>query len=230
MPRIIPVIDVLNGVVVRAVGGRRDEYRPIVSRRTDSTDPAEVARTLLAVTGGDELYVADLDAITGFGPATAVTELMAATPERILLDASGSGPYPLPPSVREVLSLEARLDRVRYETHARLPGAVFSVDLVNGVLADGWQDWGLRSAWSMLELVRAAHGLGYRAFVVLDVGSVGRSMGAGTDDLLRLIRHDYPDIELIAGGGVRGRDDIDRLGDAGVDGILVASALHDGLM
>ncbi|MGL6094644.1 MAG: HisA/HisF-related TIM barrel protein, partial [Fimbriiglobus sp.] len=71
--RIIPVIDVLGGVVVRAVGGRRGEYRPVKSRLTRSTDPVEVARVLLDATGATELYVADLDAITrsGFSPNAA---------------------------------------------------------------------------------------------------------------------------------------------------------------
>src|SRR5262245_49647566 len=55
----------MGGVVVRAVGGRRDEYRPVVSTMTDSTEPHAVASALLAATGANELYVADLDAITG---------------------------------------------------------------------------------------------------------------------------------------------------------------------
>jgi phosphoribosylformimino-5-aminoimidazole carboxamide ribotide isomerase len=33
---------------------------------------------------------------------------------------------------------------------------------------------------------------------------------------------------IITGGGVRTWDDVERLGDAGADAILVASALHDG--
>ena len=62
--RIIPVLDVMGGIVVRAVAGRRSEYRPLVSKLTTSVEPAEVARTLLAKSGADELYVADLDAIS----------------------------------------------------------------------------------------------------------------------------------------------------------------------
>ena len=59
--RIIPVIDVMGGQVVRAVGGRRSEYRPIVSKLTDSTEPVEVAKALLGATGVGEIYLADLD-------------------------------------------------------------------------------------------------------------------------------------------------------------------------
>jgi phosphoribosylformimino-5-aminoimidazole carboxamide ribotide isomerase len=33
---------------------------------------------------------------------------------------------------------------------------------------------------------------------------------------------------LLAGGGVRGYEDLARLADAGCDGALVATALHDG--
>ena len=56
--RIIPVLDVMGGIVVRAVAGRRSEYRPLVSKLTTSVEPAEVARTLLAKSGADELRLA----------------------------------------------------------------------------------------------------------------------------------------------------------------------------
>src|SRR5262245_16004295 len=63
--RIVPVLDVMNGVVVRGVAGRRSDYRPLVSRLTDSCRPAEVAAALHARFGFTEFYVADLDAIAG---------------------------------------------------------------------------------------------------------------------------------------------------------------------
>src|SRR5687768_17360169 len=65
VPRVIPVIDVLGGKVVRAVGGRRDEYRPVESTLTRSTNPVEVADAVIQAAGAVNLYVADLDAITG---------------------------------------------------------------------------------------------------------------------------------------------------------------------
>jgi phosphoribosylformimino-5-aminoimidazole carboxamide ribotide isomerase len=38
----------------------------------------------------------------------------------------------------------------------------------------------------------------------------------------------YPHLKLIAGGGIAGPADLDRLAALGVSGVLVASALHDG--
>src|SRR5438034_6555798 len=66
--RVIPVLDVMNGQVVRAVGGRRELYEPIRSRLTQSTDPGAVAAALLLAADVRELYVADLDALDGHRP------------------------------------------------------------------------------------------------------------------------------------------------------------------
>src|SRR5437899_12727316 len=63
--RVIPVLDVMNGQVVRAVGGRRELYEPIRSRLTQSTDPGAVAAALLLAADVRELYVDDLDALHG---------------------------------------------------------------------------------------------------------------------------------------------------------------------
>src|SRR5262245_8374983 len=91
-PRIIPVLDVMKGQVVRAVGGRRDEYRPIVSKLTASTEPLEVAKALLDATGANELYVADLDAIRNRKGATPeVRELLHSVSVPVWLDCGYTG-------------------------------------------------------------------------------------------------------------------------------------------
>jgi phosphoribosylformimino-5-aminoimidazole carboxamide ribotide isomerase len=64
--------------------------------------------------------------------------------------------------------------------------------------------------------------------IVLDLADVGVSRGTGTLDLVRRLRSAHPQLELTAGGGVRGIDDLRQLADAGCDAALVASALHDG--
>src|SRR5438132_14421867 len=67
--RILPVLDVQNGIVVRGIAGRRAEYRPLTSRLTDSCAPVAVAAALRGTFGFDCFYVADLDAIAGKPPA-----------------------------------------------------------------------------------------------------------------------------------------------------------------
>ncbi|HEX3316346.1 MAG TPA: HisA/HisF-related TIM barrel protein, partial [Gemmataceae bacterium] len=57
---------------------------------------------------------------------------------------------------------------------------------------------------------------------------VGVGLGPGTDELIANLHGDFPRLELTAGGGVRDRDDLDRLARLGADSVLVASALHEG--
>lgn len=236
-PRLIPVLDVMCGQVVRARGGRRHEYAPLTGRLVQSSDPVTVAHALLAATGADELYVADLDAIQGKDPNTAeLRKLFESSRARIWLDL-GLGPGKVIPHL-------PNLDRVRLivgsETcqtsqfardvlcaygHEML---AFSIDLRGGVLIGGCQGWALASERDALGIAHAAARIGYRRMIVLDLAQVGAGTGCGTNDLLRAIREEQPEMELIAGGGLKTWDDIDRLGECGVDAVLVASALHDG--
>ena len=62
--KVIPVIDVLNGIVVHAVRGKRQKYQPLQSILCKSVEPLEVAKTFKKL-GFDDLYLADIDAITG---------------------------------------------------------------------------------------------------------------------------------------------------------------------
>ena len=60
---IIPVIDLMGGVVVHAKAGERDSYRPLASSLAASSEPLDVVRGLLALHPFRSLYIADLDAI-----------------------------------------------------------------------------------------------------------------------------------------------------------------------
>ncbi|HEV7223801.1 MAG TPA: hypothetical protein VGN42_13930, partial [Pirellulales bacterium] len=59
--QMIPVIDLMGGLVVRGVGGRRHEYRPIESRLCAGANPAAIARALREQFAIDEIYLAELD-------------------------------------------------------------------------------------------------------------------------------------------------------------------------
>ena len=215
--RIIPVLDVLGGVVVRAVAGRRSEYRPLVSRLTTSTRPEAVAQALLSATGAKELYVADLDAILGDGTTILDPTVFSA---KVLFDVG----------LRTLDQLESMLTQLNVtpvvgtETWMLAPAewpkpfpATLSFDYYDGRLQTGWAD---PSESPILGLVDS--------IIVLDIARVGTGRGPGTEDTIRAFHRDYPRLEIIAGGGVKTREDLRRLGEAGADAALVASALHDG--
>ncbi len=72
--RVIAVLDLMQGLVVRGVGGKRSEYRPIRSPLVRDPEPLRVAEAFYRRLGIDEFYLADLDAIRGASPATHVYE------------------------------------------------------------------------------------------------------------------------------------------------------------
>ncbi|MBA4064503.1 MAG: hisA/hisF family protein [Isosphaera sp.] len=238
-PRLIPVLDVMGGAVVRAVGGRRDEYRPIESRMMRSVHPTQVAVNLLHLAGAAEFYVADLDAIRGGSEVSPrVDQLLWVYKNPIWVDIGINNLRPaalLPnrPNVRPVVGLETASEPRHLAETLAFAGprpVAFSIDLKAGRLLGKWADWGVTDDRDAVGLARVAVGLGARALIVLDLARVGTGTGAGTEDVLRAIRAEFSavDVELIAGGGVKGWADVDRLGDAGADAVLVASALHDG--
>jgi phosphoribosylformimino-5-aminoimidazole carboxamide ribotide isomerase len=102
---------------------------------------------------------------------------------------------------------------------------IFSLDLKAGRPLGAASVWG---ADDPADIVARAVAGGVRRVIVLDLAQVGGGDGVGTEPLLRRIRETHPHVELIAGGGVRGLEDLGRLQTASVGAVLAASALHDG--
>jgi phosphoribosylformimino-5-aminoimidazole carboxamide ribotide isomerase len=229
--RILAVLDVMDGQVVRGVAGRRREYRPIVSRLCASSNPLDVARAFRTHFGLSDLYLADLDAIDGGNPAfftyselisdgfclwidagvreaTRVGLLAAVGAEQIIVGLETAGPAVLAEACR------AFGDRI-----------VFSLDLKGGAPLGDSPAWGTSDAERIVEKAVA---LGVRRLIVLDLAKVGVADGTGTENLCARLTATHPGLEVIAGGGVRGPEDLHRLRDCGVGTALIASALHDG--
>ena len=61
---IIPVLDILNNKVVKAIEGDRAKYKSIDSRLYNSTEPIEIIKQLSKRYVPHILYIADLDAIS----------------------------------------------------------------------------------------------------------------------------------------------------------------------
>lgn len=235
--KILPVIDLLQGVVVRGIGGRRAEYRPIISALCDDPSPVSVARAFHDKLGCDDCYVADLDAIAGAPPNEHAYDAIVDAGLQPWIDA-GTGDLNKAAAIarwldrrsprgRIVVGLESLADLATLRAITVAVGAertVFSLDLRDGrpLTRDA-----SCAALTPLEIAVVAIEAGIRSLIVLDLAAVGMQGGVPTLDLCRVLRERYPQLELTSGGGVRSRDDLDRLAAAGCDRALVASALHE---
>ena len=235
--QVIPVLDLMEGLVVRGVGGRRHEYRPIESLLAADARPRTVARALVAI-GFRASYVADLDAIGGKEPAWAIyRELLEAGLEP-WIDAGVSNVEQagalsrFEVAGRRLTAIVAGLESLPDpDTLAELLAVVgperliFSLDLKSGrplTEAPAWQNL------TPAQIAVVALRLGVRRMIVLDLAAVGMGHGVGTESFCRDLRCLDPRLQIIAGGGVRGAADLRSLAQAGCNAALVASALHDG--
>ena len=232
--RVIGVIDLLAGRAVHARAGRRNSYEPVRTVAGVAIEPGDavaLARMYVHDLGVTELYAADLDAILGRPPQDALVASVAALGAPLWLDAGVTSAG----VARHALELAAAVVVVGLET---LPSydalgeicasvgsdrVAFSLDLRDG---EPLVAAGVLSEPAHVAAERAADA-GVGALIVIDLARVG--MGTGLDlPLIARVRKAVPAVTLLAGGGVRGAEDLERLADAGCDGVLVATALHDG--
>ncbi|HEU4642290.1 MAG TPA: HisA/HisF-related TIM barrel protein [Gemmatimonadaceae bacterium] len=233
--RVIPVLDLAHGVAVHARGGRREEYAPARSVLTPEGaadgDPLALALGYRERLGVAELYVADLDAIGGASRqeaslrelcsgAHAWVDAGVATAEHAAaVEALGAARVIV--ALETLPSLEALREIVAAAGEERV---ALSIDLRGGVPVTRAPELARLAPAAIAELGAAA---GARSVVMIDLARVGA--GAGVDlELVRALRRALPEVELVAGGGVRGPADLERLAEGGADAALVGSALHDG--
>ncbi|MFM7161974.1 MAG: HisA/HisF-related TIM barrel protein [Planctomycetaceae bacterium] len=230
--QVIPVLDLLGGVVVRGVAGQRDSYRPIVSQLVDGSEPLAVARALSRGLGLQRLYVADLDAIVHGRPQWDLYATLAREVDGLLIDAGVSSVelavrVATGTKTQVVVGLEScPSPAVLAQIVAALPAqqVVFSLDLLRGEPLTPGVGW---RGLTPLEMAQAAAGAGVGGLIVLDLAQVGVGAGLSTAALCQQIRGTLPQLPLITGGGVRGPHDLATVEQWGVAGVLVASALHD---
>jgi phosphoribosylformimino-5-aminoimidazole carboxamide ribotide isomerase len=220
--RIIGVVDLRGGRAVRAYAGRRDRYEPI-------GDAVELARRYVDRYKLTELYVADLDAIELARPARPVIRRIADLGAAVWLDAGASSVD----RARDALDLGSAHVVVGLETLrsfdalraicADIGGerVAFSLDLRSGEPIVGGEI--PREAPERLAARAADAGAG--SVIVIDLARVGTRAGLDVDLLVR-VREAVPGLTLLAGGGVRGAEDLETLAGAGCDGALVAAAIE----
>jgi phosphoribosylformimino-5-aminoimidazole carboxamide ribotide isomerase len=191
-----------------------------------------VARAFREALGLTELYLADLDAIAGAEPTWAVYARLRADGFQLWVDggvrqAADALRLHRAGIERVIVGLETLAGPAELsELCSRLEEAiVFSLDLREGRPLGRASAWPSADPWAIAEQAVAA---GVRRVLVLDLTRVGMGQGTGTEQLCAAIRAAFPEVSVLAGGGIRCLADLQKLDQLGVEAALVASALHDG--
>jgi phosphoribosylformimino-5-aminoimidazole carboxamide ribotide isomerase len=229
--QVIPVIDVLNGIAVHAVRGKRTEYKPLESCLFKSTDPVEIAEEFKTL-GFNNLYVADLDAIIdcsrNFEP---LKKIVDETGLSLMVDAGVTNieraQNLLNNGVSKLIVGTETLHNKKFVREAiQFFGSehvIVSLDLKGDKVLVKLGFDGCKSPICLLQDFKK---MGVSQVVVLDLTRVGSGEGVNVDFLKKVIAE--VGVEVFVGGGVRDIDDLVELKKLGISGALVATAMHTG--
>lgn len=212
--RLIPVLDLKDGVVVHAQRGQRDSYQPIHSPLCPSADVYAVIDAFLQLHDFTVIYIADLNAITQQGDNQALIYAVLQRYPHITfwLDAGYKSPdlaFADVSNYRPVLGSECCSSAQLAVTNNALLSLDFSAH--DEPLGDT-QLFTDSTLWS-------------EQVIIMTLARVGSDSGADSEKL-RHYQQRYPQTAFIAAGGVRNIADVQQLQAMGINHVLVASALH----
>jgi phosphoribosylformimino-5-aminoimidazole carboxamide ribotide isomerase len=229
--KVIPVIDVLNGVAVHGVRGERERYQPLKSALCKSADPLDIASSFNSL-GFCSLYLADLDAILGKTTNFSVyRQIVTQTSLDLMVDAGIADIT----KAEEVLATGVSKIVVGSETLGNLgflgqavkafgeDRVVVSIDLKKGKVLSASE------AIASLDAVSFAQELGklgVNQIILLDLDRVGTEHGINWALLRNIL--EKTGVEVLVGGGIRRLKELEQLRELGVSGALVATILHNG--
>lgn len=222
--QVIPVLDLLNGVVVHAKKGARQSYQPIQSQLTSSHQPLDIVAALLDVYPFEQLYIADLDAIQKLGGTyssnySVIADIQQRYPTlKIWVDAGISNSTEL-----YFWNLSGVKLVIGSENFARLGNYLVIKDLLQDhlMLSLDFMPQGYQGPIELLEKPQYWP----QEVIVMSLTNVGAGLGVNTA-LLHSIQQRAPQYRLYAAGGVRNLADLMQLKALGVAGALIATAIH----
>jgi phosphoribosylformimino-5-aminoimidazole carboxamide ribotide isomerase len=220
--RCIFVLDILNGAVVRALRGERSCYEPVsgFSRIVSTSGPLGILKEVRPA----EVYVADLNLLTGQGDNLAVIREIsnrAATMADTAISKSCDLAR-LPASVLPVLGTEtASLNLIKEAARDRK--IIVSLDMMKRKVLSRDPELAGQTPQRVL---RELCSLELQGVILLELDRVGTSAGLDMrflEDARQACRQ-----PLILGGGVKDEEDLEILEMIGFSGALVATAVHNG--
>ena len=222
MMKIIPIIDIKDGIAIEAVLGRRNEYRELSSRIFDSNDPFRLSQVYESM-GFTEVYIADLDGILYSKPNYDILRKISENTALSVMADIGVW------SLEDVLNMPKVKPVIATETFTSLnvlelpKDFVLSLDMREGEFQSAMN----LSLKDFIGIVRDSRRI--NEVLIIDLARVGAAKGPNVELCMRVAK-ELSDKMLMYGGGVRNIRDVQMLYEVGIQRVLVGSALHSGAL
>lgn len=226
--RIIPAIDLIDGKCVRLHKGVFE------SKKVYSEDPVDMARQF-ADHGIKHLHVVDLDgARRGSVKQLSILEQIASSTD-LVIDFGGG----IKTDVQVASCLDAGASQITAGSIAATdPGRVYSwietfgseriilgADARNGMIAVS--GWASTTQIAILDFIDDYTRNGIQYVISTDIDQDGTLEGPSLS-LYRSILKRFPDLKIVASGGVGKVEDLYALKELGVEGVIIGKAIYEG--
>ncbi len=228
MIEIIPATDIIGGECVRLTQGDYDRKTKYFN------DPLDAAKAFEDV-GIKRLHMVDLDGAKASNPMNLKVLERVATHTSLVLQYGGgikstqalTDVFNAGASRAIVGSLAVRQPEIFIEWLEEFGGEkmVLGADIKGGKVAiQGWLE---ESQMSIEELMNLFILDGLKHVICTDISRDGMMCGAATE-LYKGLNAQFPEINMIASGGISKMSDIEELDAAGVQSVIVGKALYEG--
>ncbi len=225
---IIPAIDIINGHCVRLTQGDYDQ------KKEYADNPAQVAKDFEAA-GIRKLHVVDLEGAKASTPVN--LETLRAITEATSLSVDFGGGVKSNEAIKAVFEAGARQVTAgsiavkqpelvsQWIAEYGAERIILGADVIDEQIAThGWQQ---NSGIQLFGFLEQYLKKGIEYCICTDVSKDGLLQGPSFD-LYARIQQEFPELKLIASGGVAELDDLKRLEQMGVYGTIVGKAYYEG--
>ncbi len=226
--QLIPAIDLMNGKIVRLTRGDPKTAKVY----SQFGGPVETAKKWQAE-GAGKLHIIDLDAALGTGNNLSVIAEIA---ENVDLPIQVGGGIRTVEAVQKLLTMgisqvilgalafsDAKtITRIQQKSGTDV--AIVALDNRNGkVMVEGWKT---ATTLCVREALEKFTSLGVKTFLITSITKDGTLSGPDLETLREACQ--YPNVEVIAAGGIGGLNDLVALKRVGVAGAVIGKALYEG--
>lgn len=228
MIELIPAIDIINGQCVRLTKGDYDQ------KTVYRDSPAEVAREFEEL-GFKRLHVVDLDGAKSKHIVN--TEVLQAITQTTHLRVDFGGGIKTDKDIETAFENGAEMVTVgsiavthpeRFIAWLQKYGAerlILGADVRNGKISiNGWKE---DSTEDLLPFLKKYIEAGVKNVLCTEISKDGTLQGPAIE-LYRSVMKEYPDLHLIASGGVSSIEDIQALNEAGIPAVVFGKAIYEG--
>ena len=228
MMQIIPAIDIIDGQCVRLTKG--DYCR----KKVYNSDPVEVARDFESM-GVEKLHLVDLDGAKAKHVVN--LDVLQRISTETHLDVDFGGGLKTDDDLQKVFNAGAKQitggsiavkDPKVFLTWLKEYGSdkiILGADVLDRkVMVTGWTE---DSNLDVMPFISKYVSEGLEYVICTDV-AVDGTLTAPSFKLYKEILMEFPELKLIASGGVSSTDDLKRLADEGLYGAIVGKAIYEG--